>query len=80
MESVEYCGDILHSYTLAMDFEPSRLPFNYCLRAEEERGATLITQLPPDPISEGVQNNHRAILKLWPLLAGTHDQESADDQ
>ncbi|MEO6824235.1 MAG: hypothetical protein ABI167_05830 [Nitrosospira sp.] len=37
-------------------------------------------QLPPEPISEAVQNNHRAILKLWPLLAGTHDQESADNQ
>ena len=49
-------------------------------RWEEGRGSTLITQLPQDPISEGVQNNHRAILKLWPLLAGTHDQESADNQ
>ncbi|MDE2389963.1 MAG: hypothetical protein KGN35_12955 [Betaproteobacteria bacterium] len=30
-------------------------------------------QLSPNSISETVQNNHQAILKLWPLLAGTDD-------
>ena len=30
--------------------------------------------------SEAVQNNHRAILKLWPLLAGTNDQKPTDNQ
>lgn len=37
-------------------------------------------ELPPDCISEAVQNNHKAILRLWPLLAGANDQKSADNQ
>ncbi len=37
-------------------------------------------QLSPDSISEAIQNNHQAILKLWPLLAGTNDQKPADNQ
>ncbi|SEL02861.1 hypothetical protein [Nitrosovibrio tenuis] len=30
-------------------------------------------QLPASSISEAIKNNHKAILKLWPLLAGTND-------
>ena len=33
-----------------------------------------------DSTSEASQNNHRAILKLWPLLAGTNDQKTTDNQ
>ena len=31
-------------------------------------------------VSEAMQNNHRAILKLWPLLAGADNQKAASNQ
>lgn len=37
-------------------------------------------QLSPEFISEAIQNNHQAILKLWPLLAGANDQKTGDNQ